>query len=154
MDEARLLEKLKAIEALHAGATTDGERVAALGAHARILARLKAERAKDKEVEMVFTLRNPWSSQLFAALCRRYELKPYRYRRQRRTTLNVRAPQSFIDKTLWPEFVAIDRELREHIDDITSHIIKTAIHGDGSDADEIAGALPPGATGATDVDSP
>lgn len=33
MDEARLLEKLKAIEAFHAGATTDGERVAALGAH-------------------------------------------------------------------------------------------------------------------------
>lgn len=144
MDEARLLEKLKAIEALHAGATTDGERVAALGAHARILARLKAERAKDHEVEMVFTLQNPWSRDLFIALCRRYELKPYRYRRQRRTTVNVKAPKSFINETLWPEFCEIDGELMKHIEEITQRIIRGAIHGDGSDADEVAGALPAG----------
>lgn len=144
MDEARLLEKLKAIEALHAGATTDGERVAALGAHARILARLKAERAKDHEIEMAFTLQNPWSRDLFIALCRRYELKPYRYRRQRRTTVNVKAPKSFINDTLWPEFCAIDSELMQHIEEITQRIIRGAIHGDSADADEVAGALPAG----------
>lgn len=146
MDEARLLEKLKAIEALHAGAMTDGERAAAASAHTRILGRLHAERAKEKEIEMVFTLSNAWSRDLFMALCRRYELKPYRYKRQRRTTLNVKAPKAFIEKTLWPEFVAINDELKQHIDDITSRIIKSAIHGDTTDADEIAGALPPGAT--------
>ena len=144
MDETRLLEKLKAIEALHAGATTDGERVAALGAHARILARLKAERAKDHEIEMAFTLQNPWSRDLFIALCRRYELKPYRSRRQRRTTVNVKAPKSFINGTLWPEFCAIDSELMQHIEEITQRIIRSAIHGDGADADEVAGALPAG----------
>lgn len=142
MDEARLLEKLKAIEALHAGATTDGERVAALSAHARILARLKAERAKDHEVEVVFKLQNPWSCDLFIALCRRYELRPYRYRGQRRTTVNVRAPRSFIDGTLWPEFCAIDAELMTHIEETTDRIIRSAIHGDKADADEVAGALP------------
>jgi hypothetical protein len=145
MDEARLLEKLKAIEALHAGAMTDGERAAAASAHTRILARLHAERAKEKEIEMVFTLSNAWSRDLFMALCRRYELKPYRYKRQRRTTLNVKAPKSFIEKTLWPEFVAINDELKTHIDEITTRIIKSAIHGDTTDADEIAGALSAGA---------
>jgi hypothetical protein len=150
MDEARLLEKLKAIEALHAGAMTDGERAAAASARSRILTRLHAERAKDKEIEMSFNFSNTWSRDLFMALCRRYELKPYRYRRQRRTTLNVRAPESFVNKTLWPEFIAINDELKKHIDDITTRIIKSAINDDTTDADEIAGALP---AGATDVDS-
>lgn len=145
MDEDRLLEKLRAIEALHAGAMTEGERAAAASAHARILARLYAERAKEKETEIAFTLQNPWSRELFIALCRRYELKPYRYRRQRHTTLNVKAPRSFIDKTLWPEFLALDRELTKHLDEITTRIIKSAIHGDTGDVDEIAGALAPGA---------
>ena len=44
MDEARLLEKLRAIEALFAGATTDGERVAAAEARKRIQLRLKMPR--------------------------------------------------------------------------------------------------------------
>lgn len=146
MDEARLLEKLKAIEALHAGAATDGERVAAASAHARILARLQDERAKDHEIEMAFTLQNPWSCSLFIALCRRYGLKPYRYRRQRRTTLNVKAPRSFINGTLWPEFCAIDAELMRHIDEITHRIIASAIPGDTAAADELAGVLPEGRT--------
>jgi hypothetical protein len=144
MDEARLLEKLKAIEALHAGAMTEGERDAAANAHARILARLKAERAKESEVEMAFNLSNAWSHQLFVALCRRYELKPYRYHRQRRTTVMVRGPRSFLNGTLWPEFLAINEELTKHIDDVASRIVHTAIHKDTADADEIAGALPPG----------
>jgi hypothetical protein len=140
MDEARLLEKLRAIEALHAGATTPGEREAALNAHARILERLKKERALG-EVEMTFNLQNPWSARLFIALCRRYELKPYRYRRQRRTTLNVRAPRNFLNGTLWPEFLAIDHELMAHLHEVTEGIIQKAIHGDAADADEIAGQL-------------
>ncbi len=144
MDEARLLEKLKAIEALHAGATTPGERDAALSAHARILARLKAERAKDREVEMTFTLQNPWSRDLFIALCRRYELRPYRYKRQRHTTVTVRAPRSFIDGTLWPEFCALDHELVHHLEETTQRIIRAAIHGEVGDVDEVAGALAPG----------
>lgn len=90
-------------------------------------------------------LQNPWSRELFIALWRRYELKPYRYRRQRHTTLNVKAPRSFIDKTLWPEFLALDRELTKHLDKITTRIIKSPIHRDTGDVDEIAGALPPGA---------
>ena len=85
---------------------------------------------------MAFTLQNPWSRDLFIALCRSYELKPYRYRRQRRTTVNVKAPKSFIDGTLWPELCAIDSELMQHIEEITQRIIRSAIHGDGADAGE------------------
>lgn len=44
-DEARLLEKLRAIEALFAGATTEGERTAADNARQRIRARIDELRA-------------------------------------------------------------------------------------------------------------
>jgi hypothetical protein len=145
MDEKRLLERLRAIEALHAGATTDGERTAAAEARTRIMARLAAERAKDPEIETTFTLRNPWSLSLFIALCRRYGLRPYRYYRQRRTTVNVKAPRTFVNETLWPEFVAIDRELVEHLSETARRVIDTAIHADGGEIDEIAGVL--GASG-------
>jgi len=51
MDEARLIEKLKAIEALFAGATTPGERVAADAARLRILERLKTFEVIDPAIE-------------------------------------------------------------------------------------------------------
>ena len=41
MDEEKLIERLRLVEALHAGATTPGERVAAARARERIIERLK-----------------------------------------------------------------------------------------------------------------
>ncbi len=51
MDEARLIEKLLAVEALHAGATTKGERVAAENARRRILDRLRELVEEDPPIE-------------------------------------------------------------------------------------------------------
>lgn len=90
-DEDRLKEKLRAIEALFSGATTDGERDAADRARQRIAARL-AELAKEAGVEWQFSL-DPWSYKLLVALARRYGLKPYRYRRQRYSTLIIKASE-------------------------------------------------------------
>ena len=44
---------------------------------------------------------------LFLRLCARYGLRPYRRRRQKLTTLTVRAPQGFVTKVLWPQFQAM-----------------------------------------------
>lgn len=70
------------------------------------------------------------------ALCRRYGLTPFRYRGQRRTTLNVKVSRRFADEMLWPEFQQLSAALRRHIDDLTDRVIMTAIHGDVSDATE------------------
>jgi hypothetical protein len=137
MDEQRLLDKLRRIEALHAGAKTDGERLAAGEARRRILARLKEVRASDPPVEYRFTIHDPWQRRLFSALLRRYELRPYRYHRQRRTTIMVQVPKRFVDETLWPEFEALSETLQEFLQDVTSRVISQAIHGDLSDADEV-----------------
>jgi hypothetical protein len=79
MDEAKLREKLQKIEALFAGATTEGERGAAAEARRRVQQRLASVERLDPPIEYRFTLADGWSRKLFVALLRRYDLKPYRY---------------------------------------------------------------------------
>lgn len=139
-DEARLLDKLRAIEALFAGATTDGERVAAAEARARIQLRLEQIAAADPPIEYKFSVADGWSGKLLLALCRRYGIKPYRYRGQRRTTLMARVSRRFVDETLWPEYEQLSAVLRRHLEDVTDRIITAAIHQDVSEAAETAPA--------------
>jgi len=56
MDEARLIENLRLIEALHAGATTEGEKVASERARDRILERLRLFEQEDPAVEFRFSM--------------------------------------------------------------------------------------------------
>jgi hypothetical protein len=138
MDEAKLREKLAKIEALFAGATTNGERIAAAEARTRIQLRLKSAAQNDAPIEYRFTATDSWSQKLLVALLRRYDLKPYRYRGQRRTTVMVKVPKSFVDDTLWPEFQQISSAIRGYIDQVTDRIVADVIHGDASDLDERA----------------
>lgn len=71
MDEARLIEKLRLIEALFAGATTAGEKVAAERAKSRILERLKLWEKEDPPIEYQFSMADMWSRKVFVALLRR-----------------------------------------------------------------------------------
>lgn len=136
-DETALLEKLRKIEALHAGASTDGERGAAAQAAQRIKERLAESRAREPDIEVQYSIHDPWSRRLFTALCRRYGLRPYRYPRQRMSTLCLRAPDSF-QQTLWTHFRALDDALRKHLESITEHVIHAAVHDDTSEAPVVA----------------
>lgn len=145
MDESKLIEKLRRIEALHAGATTDGERVAAAEARKRILARLASVQPEDPPVDFKFTIADPWSRQVFNALARRYGLTPYRRRGQHRQTIMLKVSKRFVDETLWPEFSAISSELHSYLHGVTDRIIREALDASTSEADEVAG--PAGALG-------
>ncbi|HLG19834.1 MAG TPA: hypothetical protein VI895_08495 [Bdellovibrionota bacterium] len=134
-EEQRLFEKLKRIEALFAGTTSVGEQQAAASAMDRIRERLRNVQETDPAIEFQFGLRDVWSRQLFMALLRRYGIRPYRYSRQRQTTVMARVSRSFVNETLWPEFKEIEATLRAHLHEITERIIGTAIHGDSSDAE-------------------
>ena len=136
MDEAALQDKLRKIEALHAGTTSAGEREAARLAAELIRARLAEFRSREPDIVMVYTLSDPWKRKLFLALCRRYGLSPYREYRQRYSTVQVRAPESFQNKTLWPELLALAEELGKHLQEITERVVREAIHGDMSEAAE------------------
>jgi len=134
MNEATLIEKLLKIEALFAGAATKGERTSADRARQRILKRLQELLPKDPPVEYKFTFRDIWSRKVFITLLRRYGIKPYRYYRQRYTTVMAQLPKRFVDETLWPEFQKIDKELNSYLHDVTDRVVKKVLHEDSSDA--------------------
>jgi hypothetical protein len=142
MQEQDLIDKLRKIERLHAGATTPGEREAAADAIARIKRRLTEVERTEKPIEYRFKLNDDWSKKLFIALLRRYGLKPYRYARQRRTTVMVRVPRSFVNETLWPQYLDLSTTLRNYLDDITNRVIAEGVHGDTTEEDIITGDLP------------
>jgi len=124
MDEDRLIEKLRSIEALHAGARTPGERHAATCARERILSRLREKERADPPVEYRFSLADAWTRRLFVSLLRRYGVEPYRYPRQRRTTVMARVPETFVDEVIWPQFEELSATLRQYLDDITDRVIQ------------------------------
>jgi len=131
--EGDLKEKLRKIEALFAGASTDGERVAAQAARERILDKLRALEVREKPVEMRFTLGDGWHLKLFLALCRRYGLNPYRKQGQRRATVMLKVVPSFVTEILWPEFTQLAEALREYLDEATDRIIREEVFKDTGD---------------------
>jgi tRNA nucleotidyltransferase (CCA-adding enzyme) len=135
LDDKALIEKLRRIEALHAGATTPGERDAAANAMHAIQLRLKLAEREQPAIEFKFTMGDHWSRRLFMALARRYGLKPYRYRGQRHTTVMLRVPRRFVDDTLWPEFVELDSVLRETLERATEQVLKTVFEQETSEAE-------------------
>jgi hypothetical protein len=140
--QADLREKLRKIEALFSGAGTAGERLAAEAALERVRARLSELERRDPAVELQFSIPDQWSRHLFMALCRRYGLKPYRYHRQRRTTVMVRAPRRFLDEVLWREFCDLDVALQAYLMEVTLKIIREEVFADTSDAQDVPEALP------------
>ena len=135
--EQLLRQKLRKIEALFAGAATDGEKVAAGAAAARIRDRLGQAAGKEKEIEVKFSISDTWSRQLFVALCRRYGLRPFRYRRMHRQSIIVRAPKSFVEQILWPEFEELNDALIAYLSEITEKVIRDEVHGETGDAEQV-----------------
>jgi len=132
--EADLIRKFENIERLFIGAKTDGEKQAASNALDRIKKRLEEIKESDPPIEYKFTLSNMWSKQLLSALLRRYGVEPFRYHRQKYTTVMANVPEKFVNDVLWPEFEKLDNILEQHIDEVTTNIISKAVFPDTSDA--------------------
>ena len=150
MTEQQLRERLRKISALFEGAITVGEREAAAAALRRVKQSLDtlnppqgpsqgpSPNADFSEplIEMQFSLADRWQRLLLSALCRRYGLTPYRYRRQRYTTLMVRVRRSFLERILWPEYVELRDALDEYLAAATDRIIREEIFNDAREAQE------------------
>src|SRR5262249_1400051 len=110
---------------------------------ARIRARLAELQRSEAPVEIQFAVPDTWSRQLFLALCRRYGITPYRYPRQRRSTVMLRAPRRFVDEVLWPEFKELDAHRRASREGVTKPRTREGVSADGSDAPEAPPAALP-----------
>jgi len=136
MDEGQLIERLRRVENLFAGAATQGEREAAANALERIRRRLADLQRSDPPIEQKFRLTDVWSRRLLLALMRRYGIRPYRYAGQRQTTVMAKVPRGFVEETLWPEFVELDKVLRLYLEQTTERVIRESLDADISEAEE------------------
>jgi hypothetical protein len=50
----------------------------------------------------------------------------------------VKAPRSFVDKTLWPEYQQLQATLQEYLNEVTERIIREEVYRDAGDAPERA----------------
>ena len=137
--EPLLREKLRKITALFEGAATRGERQAAAAAIGRIRQALDRAAKTEPPPETRFSLADRWQRRLFLALCRRYGLKPDRYKAQRYTTVMLRVPRSFVDQTLWPEYLALQEALHTYLNEATERIIREEVYRDAGEAPERVG---------------
>ena len=136
--KSTLREKLRKIEALFAGAATDGEKAAAGAAAERIRERLgQAPSGGEKPAETRFSIPDAWSRQLFTALCRRYGLRPFRYRRMHRQSIVIKAPKTFVDAVLWPEFQELNAALVAYLSEVTERVIREEVHRETGEAEEV-----------------
>ena len=134
-DQGDIRERLAKLEALFARGATEGERAAAGAALERLQARLDpAGSPRDEpESELQYSLPDVWAVRLFVALCRKHGVKPYRYPRQRRTTVMVRVRQAAFERTIAAEFQALHRELTTYFDETLNHLIANVMKSDGDD---------------------
>ena len=96
-----LLDRIRKIEALISGASTNGEKNAAKTAKERILKKYPELEIHRNPVEYRLSTNSEWDKKLLLAICRKYGIKPYRYHRQKYTTVMVNINEEFLTKVLW-----------------------------------------------------
>ncbi len=118
-----LIDKIKKIEALISKATFEGEKNAAIEARNRLFKKHPELDPSKKTVEYKLSTSDRWHKRLLLALCAKYDVKPYRYHRQKYTTVMVRVNERFLNEVLWKEYVEYSKYLEELIEDIMGSVI-------------------------------
>ncbi|KKZ14131.1 MAG: hypothetical protein TH68_05630 [Candidatus Synechococcus spongiarum 142] len=133
VDEEALRQKLAKVEELFRRAGSPGERAAAAAAINRLYARLDStSKDEEPEVELKFSLPDRWSLRLFIAVCRKHGVHPYRYGRQRRTTIMARARPGDFKRVIWSEFCQLHDELERYFEEVSDQLITRAMGSDGN----------------------
>lgn len=133
-----LLDKIRKVEALIEGAKTEGERNAAISAKNRLDEKRLKELESDKKEYALYTQGN-WHKKLLLAICRKYGIRPYRYKRQKYTTVMININEDFLNNVLWKEYLEYSQHLGILVEEITNGVIRK-IHQD-EDEDIIHGNL-------------
>ena len=123
-----LLDKIRKIEALIEGAKTEGEKNAAISAKNRLDKKRLKEHQSEKKEYALYTQDN-WHKKLLLAICRKYGIRPYRYKRQKYTRRLVNIDENFLNNVLWKEYLEYSKHLEMLVEEITNDIIRK-IHKD------------------------
>ncbi|MBT5705950.1 MAG: hypothetical protein HOI66_06465 [Verrucomicrobia bacterium] len=91
------------------------------------------ELKEEEDIEMQFSMTDFHRKKLFIALARKHGLRPYRYPRQKHTTVMLKGKRTFFDTVLWPQFTTLSEDLNFLLQQITNEVIRSVLHGDTSD---------------------
>lgn len=144
-NEAKLVEALRAIELELAGPPEHGAPQTSDSTRLRIMARLSDAERREAAAECRMSATDPWSQRLLLALFSRYGLKPYRYRRQRLSAINVKLPPTFAQEILVPAFNQSLEVLHEHLTTVTDRVVAQALNSE-IEAPAVVDADPPAAS--------
>jgi hypothetical protein len=50
----------------------------------------------------------------------------------------VKVPRSFVEETLWPEFIELSDVLQAYLDEVTQRVISQGIHADEGEEEIVA----------------
>ena len=73
--------------------------------------------------------KNDWDKFVLYALLKRYGIKSYRYRKQRKSTILVRVSKGFMNDVLWPIFTNTADELYSRFTAITTTLLPSIATG-------------------------
>lgn len=132
-----LADKILKIEALIASTKSEGERRAAQLAKMRLQVKIA-----EKPLEYTVRLGSFWKKKLFVAICKKYQLKTYRYAKQKYTTAMVRVSQPFMDSVVMPEFRKYDSLFEDLANEIMQNLISKIHEETEEDEIVISGELP------------
>ncbi len=135
--EQQIIEKLKRIRALFDGTNIEGEKNAAELAMERLTEKLSQIKKEEQPEEYKFCFNDMWSRKLFVSLLRRYGIKPYRYSRQKYTTVMAKVSETFVNEVLWKEYQELDEVLRSYLEEVTDRVIRESINTDSSEAEVV-----------------
>ncbi len=139
--DPRLIQRFRNVQALYAGASTDGEREAAASACSRLLARIEEDQpeptgpdgssARFAERLPLFVQLRPSdlrSYPLLLAMLRRYGLKPVRLVKRRFVAVCADSKEVVVEALL-PEFERMGRRLRSMVESWAIDAITAALFG-------------------------
>ena len=88
-------------------------------------------REQERGVELQYSLPDLWCVDLFCAVCRKHGVRPYRYKRQRHTTVMVRVRERQFYREAWPEYCQLQSELAAYFNDVTDHLVSRVMGSGG-----------------------
>lgn len=129
IDRAENLEaKLARLSELALRGATPGERAAARAGVSRVQARIAAGAPAAEIEEITFSFTDPWSRQLFVALCHKHGLRPMKGTGQGPNEFMLLLDAEFVERVFWPEYEALASELDAALDAATEDIAARIRH--------------------------
>lgn len=126
--ENALVNSFRMAERKHSG-VAEGDGCDADQAKVRIRARLQELGGAADVAEFQCHMKHDWDSFVFHALAKRYGIRPYRYRKQRKSTILVHMSKQFLDELLWPIFNDVCAALFARFTEVTTALLPTIAPG-------------------------